>query len=137
MNQELNSLVNYFCLYEGGQKNDFTNKIKPAAEKLAHPSLTIHTGKGSMNKAQWLSSVKSFANEGSRVDLMYLKVEPDESIVYKARLTFSDGVVVDAESKATFENGMLLHVEPFEPDKYNKMFDAGLSNDATPLAAGQ
>ena len=64
MRNELNNLVQYFCMYPGGNANDFVGTIKPHAEKLAHPNFTIHTVKGTINKEQWLAFLESFANGG-------------------------------------------------------------------------
>ena len=68
MRNELNNLVQYFCMYPGGNANDFVGTIKPHAEKLAHPNLTIHTAKGTMNKEQWLAFLESFANGGGMAE---------------------------------------------------------------------
>lgn len=137
MNQEVNILVNYFCLFEGGDKNDFS-KIKPVAEKLAHEDFTVETGKGVMDRAKWLDFIKNFANGGGRVDLLGVEVVAKNTIVYKVRLTFPDGDVNEFESKGTFKDGKLFHVEPNEPEKYNKFVEvADASADESPVAAGQ
>lgn len=57
-------------------------------------------------------------------------------IVYA--LTFADGDVVEAESKATFREGRLYHVEPSDPVQYNKFYtDHVEAADASPIATGQ
>lgn len=73
MRNELNNLVQYFCMYPGGNANDFVGTIKPHAEKLAHPNLTIHTAKGTMNKEQWLAFLESFANGGGMAEPLSFK----------------------------------------------------------------
>ena len=74
MRNELNNLVQYFCMYPGGNANDFVGTIKPHAEKLAHPNLTIHTAKGTMDKDQWLAFLESFANGGGMAEPLSFKV---------------------------------------------------------------
>ena len=57
MRNELNNLVQYFCMYPGGNANDFVGTIKPHAEKLTHPHFTIHihTAKGTRTRSSgWL-----------------------------------------------------------------------------------
>ena len=127
----------------GGNANDFVGTIKPHAEKLAHPNFTIHTAKGTMNKEQWLTFLESFANGGGMTEPLSFKVDEDtatQSIIYKVKLTFPDGSVVTAdESRGTFKDGMLYHVEPHDPEKYNKLLEMSILKHAPPesLAAGQ
>ena len=91
-----------------------------------------------MNKEQWLTFIENFSNDGGRVDPLSFKVKPDGSIVYCVRLIFADGDVVEAESKATFREGRLYHVEPSDPVQYNKFYtDHVEAADASPIATGQ
>lgn len=135
MNTELKRLVDYFCLYPGGDQNDLS-KIRPVAEKLGHPDLAIHTGKGSMNKSQWLNFIEKMADEGHKFDLTSVKVE-GKKIVYKGRITYVDGASMEIESEASFKDGMVVRVEPHEPEKYSKFYDIAAAADGDPVATCQ
>ena len=123
MNQELSSFINYFCLYEGGKKNDFT-KIEQIANQLFHPNITVQTGKGSMDREQIFAFIKTFANKGGRTDLFSIEVK-EHSIIYKAKVTMPGGKVIETNSTATFKDRMLFHVQPSVPEKYNVFKDIG------------
>ena len=135
MNQHFNDLVAYFCLYRG-EKNDFDERIRPVAEKLAHPDFTVHTGKDVMDRAQWLAAIEAFANGGGSVDMLSMKVEND-SLVCKTRLHYPDGTALEYETQALYKDGMLHHIQPNDPAAYNKFKDLGFAADPSPVAAGQ
>lgn len=84
-----------------------------------------------------MKSVEQHSKEGLRGDLLSAKIDGDDSIIYSARLTFADGVVIEPESRATFKGGRLHHVEPFDPKKYNKFFVDAQPAGASPIPSGQ
>lgn len=128
MNTEVKSLVEFFCLFPGGDSNDFS-KIKPFAEKLGHPDLTVHSDKGLMDKNQWLNFIEKFASEGEKMDLISIMVKGDNAIVYKVRITFADGTEIEQVVEATFKDGRLFRVERNTPKKYSGFFEMR-TNDA-------
>ncbi|KAL9186063.1 hypothetical protein ACHAXT_005301 [Thalassiosira profunda] len=135
MNQHFSDLVTYFCLYRG-EKNDFDERIRPVAEKLAHPDFTVHTGKGTLDRAEWLAVVEAFANGGGSVDMLSMKVE-NESLVYKVRLHYPDGTASEHESRALYKDGMLHRVQHNDSVAYNKFKELVVAADPSPVAAGQ
>ena len=125
MHQELNNFVSYFCLYKGGDNND-TAKTLQAAEKLAHPDITVETGKGLIGKDEFMAFVENFASGGGRADLLSIKVSQDEgTIVYSARVTMPDGKLIETLSTGHFKDGRLFRVVPSDKSKYNSFKEIG------------
>ncbi|KAL7554528.1 hypothetical protein ACHAWF_017988 [Thalassiosira exigua] len=119
MRSEISNMVAYFSAFEGGEKNDYENVIKPLADKLFHTDLVLQTGKGQVNKEQWLAFVEKASNSGARMVLLGFEVVAKDAIVYKAKITFPDGKVERIETRGTFKEGKIYRVEPSVPDVYN------------------
>lgn len=104
MHSQISLLVNYFGAFEGGDDNDFDNKIKPLAEELFHPEVLD----------ECLVFVEEFANGGGRLDLLGFETVSSDAIIYRGTLTFPDGRVDRFETRGTFKDGKLCRVESSE-----------------------
>mmetsp|Transcript_9841 Transcript_9841/g.18693 ORF Transcript_9841/g.18693 Transcript_9841/m.18693 type:complete len:132 (-) Transcript_9841:524-919(-) len=116
---EMRLMTTYFSLYDG--ENDW-EKILLAANNLAHPDLRVTTGKGDLNREQWMSSIEKFAKGGLTCDMLKFEAVPG-GVKYEVRVHFPDGSTQTNASMGEFKDGKLIHVQPSEPSSYNKMFD--------------
>eukprot|EP00567_Pseudictyota_dubia_P000378 CAMPEP_0197465622 /NCGR_PEP_ID=MMETSP1175-20131217/64627_1 /TAXON_ID=1003142 /ORGANISM="Triceratium dubium, Strain CCMP147" /LENGTH=164 /DNA_ID=CAMNT_0043001641 /DNA_START=279 /DNA_END=773 /DNA_ORIENTATION=+ len=70
---EMRLMTTYFSLYDG--ENDW-EKILLAANNLAHPDLRVTTGKGDLNREQWMSSIEKFVKSGLTCDMLKFEAVP-------------------------------------------------------------
>jgi hypothetical protein len=119
-------LTAYFALFKGESPRDWETVIAPEVDKIYHPDLVAVTNNGTKNRDEIVEFVKGFTIAGGAVEDFSIVDDIDggkNKIHYKAQLVSGDGVDSWIDNVGTFKDGLLIRIEPADPDAYSRMLE--------------
>eukprot|EP00566_Odontella_aurita_P029368 CAMPEP_0113586740 /NCGR_PEP_ID=MMETSP0015_2-20120614/34470_1 /TAXON_ID=2838 /ORGANISM="Odontella" /LENGTH=145 /DNA_ID=CAMNT_0000492221 /DNA_START=113 /DNA_END=550 /DNA_ORIENTATION=+ /assembly_acc=CAM_ASM_000160 len=118
---EMNRLATYFSYYDG---HHTWEDLRPIVEDLAHPDLSVITGKGTLNRHDFLGYVERLIGSGSTIDVVQMISVPPDGIHHTIDVYERDGGTVRRlVSVCRFRDGRMIRVEPSNPADYNVVYD--------------
>jgi hypothetical protein len=111
----------YFASVNGTNEWD---TIEPLFNAVMHDDVVFVTADGEQDKAAWMKAVQGLIAKGATASGYDVSKKEDGAFYYKVTITMSDGTVMEAASKGMVKDGMMVRVEPVDPEVYSKLSEA-------------
>ena len=117
-------LTAYFALFDGSPRV-WEKDIAPEVNKIYHPDLVAVTSDGQIgDRDAIVAFVKEFTIGGGKVEDFSIIDDTNTAegkVHYKAQLVSGDGIDSFLDNVGTFKDGLLIRIEPADPDAYSRM----------------
>ena len=77
------------------------------------------TADGETTRDAWMGAAEKMANAGAKVENLKIEDVGGNKLHYSARIVKKDGTAHEVDSVGTFENNMIVRVEPADPKVYS------------------
>jgi len=114
-----NNLSSWFVGYP---YKDFET-LKQRAQTIYHPNIQVHTPKGILTYDDLIMSQEKNFHRGGYCNIVKIEQIDDKTVEYKVQVCFPDDrSEIDCHAIGTFQDGLLVQVDPITKKEYNQVF---------------